>query len=90
MMDLKNIGFLLGNSDKFKFKMIEKRRMVEAIAWVIKYFRAASEGKIFFEFFIRGIKDNKLISNPIHILIHEYEEMVISVLRINLWKNISL
>lgn len=41
--------------------------------------REDSEENKFLEFIIRGIKDNKLISSPIHILNQEEEEIVIKV-----------
>lgn len=47
--------------------MIENKNKVEAIAWEMKYFRAASEAIIFFVSLIRGIIEIKLISSPIHI-----------------------
>jgi hypothetical protein len=42
-----------------------------------------SDKKIFFLFLIRGIKDNKLISNPIQILNQDIEEILINVPNIN-------
>lgn len=48
----------------------------------MKYFSEASLEKIFFLLFIRGIIDNRLISNPIHIPMVEYEEIVMRVPRI--------
>lgn len=51
----------------------------DAIACVIKYFIAASEAKIFFFSENSGITDSKLISNPIHIPIQEYEEIATNV-----------
>jgi len=52
----------------------------EAKAWVKKYFKEASVDNWFFELIIKGIKDNKLISNPIQALNHELEEIEIRVL----------
>jgi len=52
-------------------KIILNIRRVDARACVIKYFIAASEDIILLGWEIRGIIDNKLISNPIHIPIHE-------------------
>ena len=37
---------------------------------------------------IRGIKESKLISNPIQALNHEFDEIVIIVLKINIKINI--
>lgn len=59
-----------------KFK-IENKKIVEANLWIKKYFKDASEEYKFFEFIIKGIKDNKLISNPIHILNQEEAEIEI-------------
>lgn len=55
------------------------RRIRDAIAWVIKYFIDDSEENIFFLLENSGIIDNRLISSPIHILIHEYDEIEINV-----------
>jgi hypothetical protein len=41
-------------------------------------------------FIIKGIKDNKLISNPIHAPNHEVEEIVINVPLIKVIKNNNL
>lgn len=51
---------------------------MEANAWIKKYFRDLSEEIILF-LFIRGIKDNKLISKPIQTLIQELAEILIIV-----------
>lgn len=45
----------------------------------MKYFIVASEASGFFESLIKGIIDSKLISSPIHIPTHEYEEIEIKV-----------
>lgn len=60
---------------------------MEAKAWTRKYFKDDSEENKFFEEVIKGIKDNRLISNPIHILNHETEETVIKVPIIKVKKN---
>lgn len=65
-----------------KYKIIINKKIAEAIAWVKKYFKEDSEENKFFEFIIKGIKDNKLISNPIHILNQEFEEIAIKVPKI--------
>lgn len=64
---------------------------MEAIDWIKKYFNDASEENKFFEFEIRGIKLNKLISRPIQQPNHELDEIEINVLKnkINM-KNILL
>jgi len=71
-LKINNKGLLIKNILKFiDIIMIENKKIVEAMACVIKYFREASEEKRFFVLFIRGMIDNRLISNPIHIPIHE-------------------
>lgn len=55
----------------------------EAIVWTIKYFTEASEEEIFIFLYINGIIANKLISKPIHIPIHEVDEIEIRVLIIS-------
>lgn len=59
---------------------------------MIKYLIADSEEKIFLLSIIKGIKDNKLISNPIHIPNHEEEEIVIidPVINIIINKNFEI
>jgi phosphomevalonate kinase len=64
--------------DSFKsnhIKITEKSKIADAKAWVIKYFKDASEENKFFDLVIKGIKDKRLISNPIQILNQEEEEM---------------
>lgn len=60
-------------------RIIENNRVVEATAWTMKYFRDDSDDRMLFLLFIRGIIDSRLISNPIHIPIHEYEDIAIIV-----------
>lgn len=67
-----------------------KINIEEANAWVKKYFKEDSEENKFFVLIIRGIKDNKLISNPIHIPSQEEEEMEIKVPIIIVKKKITL
>lgn len=67
------------NSLYENIKIIEKSKINEAKAWVIKYFNEDSEDILFFNELNKGIIDNKLISNPIHILNHEYDEIEIIV-----------
>lgn len=64
---------------KNKLITIAKRNTAEANAWIKKYFKEDSEENKFFGLIIKGIKDNKLISNPIHILNQEFAEIVIRV-----------
>lgn len=55
-----------------------------------KYFKEASdENKLLF-FIERGIKDNKLISNPIQTLNHEDEQILIKVPITKVIKNKNL
>lgn len=63
-------------------KIIENNKILEAKAWTRKYFNEASEENKFFEDIIMGIKDRRLISKPIQILNHEFEEIVIKVPKI--------
>lgn len=67
--------------------IIEKRRIVDAKDWIIKYFITASVGYILFVFFNKGIIDNKLISIPNHIIIQECAEIEIKVPKIKVLKN---
>lgn len=62
--------------------IIANMKMVEAMACVTKYFIAASDSILFFVFLSKGIIESKLISNPAHILIQEFDEITISVLAI--------
>lgn len=56
--------------------------------WIRKYFIIASDDINLFSL-IKGIKDNKLISNPIHILIQELDEIDNNDLKINIQKKIN-
>lgn len=71
-------------------KIIENNRILDAKAWVKKYFNEASEENKLLFFIDRGIKDNKLISKPIHILNQEEDLTLIIVPKINVKKNKSL
>lgn len=73
------------------FIKIINKKLIEASDWIRKYFKDASEENKFLELEIRGIKLNKLISNPIQHPNHELEEIEIIVLKnkINI-KNILL
>lgn len=91
--ELKIIEYILGmrlNIKLFDIKIIANNKIVEAKACVIKYLIEASEEFILLLLFIRGIIDSKLISKPIHIPNHEYEEIEIIVLIINVVKKINL
>lgn len=87
-----NIGliWLKINSLFISIKIIEINKIIEAIVCVIKYFIEDSDFIIFLDEFIKGIIEIKLISNPIHILIHEYEEIEIIVPNIIKLKKIIL
>lgn len=67
-----------------------KSRVAEASAWVKKYFSEASVERRLFVFVIKGIKDNKLISNPIHAPNHELAETEINVPLTKVMKNKNL
>lgn len=70
--------------------IIENSKIVEAKAWVIKYFREASEEYMFLVFDIKGIIERRLISSPIHILSQEYDEIEIKVPIIKKFRKIIL
>lgn len=75
------------HSIKKENKMIENNNVLEANAWVRKYFKEASEENRLFNFIVKGIKDNKLISNPIHTLNQEEELILIIVPKNRVNKN---
>lgn len=90
----------IANVIKFEFKLIiEKvfnwiikkmelnRKIAEANACVRKYFKEASVESKLFVSIIKGINDNKLISNPIQAPSQELEEIEIKVPLINVVKN---
>jgi hypothetical protein len=69
-------------------KKIElNKKIAEAKACVKKYFKEASVDSKLLVSIIKGIKDNKLISNPIQAPNHELEEIEINVPLINVVKN---
>lgn len=70
------------HSIKKENKIIENNKILEAIAWVRKYFNEASEENKLFNFIVKGIKDNKLISKPIHTLNHD-EDLILIIVPIN-------
>ena len=72
--------------NKIIFIMIEKSRLIDAIDWVKKYFKDASDINKLFELEIKGINLNKLISNPIQHPNHELDEIEINVLKIKMNK----
>lgn len=75
------------HSIKNENKIIENNKILEAKAWVRKYFKEASEENKLFNFIVKGTKDNKLISKPIHTLNQDEEETLIIVPKNNVNKN---
>lgn len=71
-------------------KITVSRRVAEARAWTKKYFNEASVENKFFELVIKGIKESRLISKPIHAPNHELAEVEIKVPPINVNKNKNL
>lgn len=71
-----NIQFMFMKINK---EIIANKRIKEANVWVKKYFRVLSLEFKFLLSFIRGIKDNRLISNPIQALSQEFAEILIRV-----------
>lgn len=63
------------------FNKIENKKLIEAIDWIKKYFKEASEERRLFKLEIKGINLSKLISNPIQQPIQELEEIEIIVLK---------
>lgn len=74
----------------YNIKTVENNNIEDAIAWVKKYFKEASVVSGFFVSLIRGIKDNRLISNPIQALNQEDDDIVINVPTIKVIKKIIL
>lgn len=66
------------------------KSVAEAKACVKKYFNEASVEKRFFVLVINGIKDSKLISNPIHAPNQEFADVEIKVPLISVIKNKNL
>jgi hypothetical protein len=75
------------HSIKKENKIIENNKTLDAKAWVRKYFKEASEENKLLIFIVRGIKDNKLISKPIHTLNQEEEQILIIVPKNKVDKN---
>lgn len=67
--------------------MMENKSKLEARACVRKYFNEASEEYKLLCFIVKGIKDSKLISNPIQILNQEFDLILISVPKKRVNKN---
>lgn len=87
LIKLCSIG-IIENIFNWRMKKIDlKRKIAEARAWVKKYFKDASVESKLFVSIIKGIKDNKLISNPIQAPNQELEEIEIKVPLIKVVKN---
>ena len=78
---------IIFHSIKKEKRIIENNNTLEAIACVRKYFNDASEENKLFNFIVKGMKDNKLISNPIQTLNHDEELILIIVPKNNVDKN---
>lgn len=77
--------------NKVIFNKMENKKLIDAIDWVKKYFKEASDINKFLELEIKGINLNKLISNPIQHPNHEFDEIEMRVLKIKInKKNILL
>lgn len=74
---IKISNFIITFKVKTENKIIKNNKILEAKAWVKKYFNEASDVKILFVFIIKGMKDNKLISKPIQILNQEVDVILI-------------
>lgn len=79
----------------FAFKNIlktikENNNVLDAKAWIKKYFKEDSEENKFFFIIIKGIKERRLISNPIHSLSQEVDEIAIKEPKIIEQKKTSL
>lgn len=71
-------------------KITVRSNVAEASACTKKYFKEASVENKFFELVIKGIKERRLISKPIHAPNHELAEVEINVPPINVNKNKNL
>lgn len=69
------------NLNKIMFIKMINKKFIEAIDWIRKYFKEASEDIKLLLIVIIGINLNKLISNPIQHPNHELEEIEIIVLK---------
>ena len=75
---------------KTNIKITANKNTEEASACVKKYFKEASDDIKLFVLIIKGINDNKLISNPIHAPSQDVDEIVTSVPLIRVIKNSNL
>lgn len=78
---------IIFHSIKKENKITENNKTLDARAWVKKYFNEASEENRLFNFIVKGIKDNKLISKPIHTLNQDEEQILIIVPKNRVDKN---
>lgn len=80
MIILDNWEFIKENiSSIIVLEIIKNNNTDEAKAWTRKYFKEASVVKIFSFLDIIGMKDRRLVSNPIHAPSQELEEIVIKI-----------
>lgn len=63
------------------FNKIQNKKLIDAMDWVRKYFKDASEANKFWGVEIKGINLSKLISNPIQQPNQEFDEIEINVLK---------
>lgn len=69
---------------KINFNKIVNKKLIEAIDWIRKYFKEASDAKRLLELEIKGINLNRLISKPIQHPNQELEEIEMRVLKIKI------
>lgn len=81
------LNFIIKFKGNIDNKIIKNNKILEAKAWVKKYFRDASEEYKLFIFIIKGINDKRLISNPIQTLNQEDEQILIIVPKNKVTKN---
>lgn len=65
----------------------ENKNTLEPIDWIKKYFNIDSFSKVLKLLDIKGIKESKLISKPIHMPKKELEDRAIKVPKIKVVKN---
>lgn len=70
-----------------ELRMTKVNNIDDAMAWIIKYFIAASVDNILSFDEINGIKASKLISKPIHVAGHELDLIEIIVPKIIMTRN---
>lgn len=95
---INKVKFIIIDINIFKLELLfiinkikKNIKLIELKDWTKKYFKEASLIKYFLILgVIKGIKNNKFISNPIQHLIHELDEIANKVLIIKSKKNIIL